>query len=299
MRTLMNLVNAVTSLPGVRAIRPMLVKLQKRRLRGLVLSYYRNTEDPEIRKIVEYIESHPALDLEPGTRPLSAAADFARPTDFSVRRDGGCPFPSVIIGKNRVYFPADFSDAQVQAAVATACCEAHPESPHAYLSDMFNVDKGDVAVLAGASDGIFCLSIIERVARVYLFEPDKRWIEPLGLTLASWKDKVNIVPLFLGNKDGDGWTSLDRYLANKEQVVNYLQADVEGGETDVLQGAREILRKSRPVRVSICCYHKSGDQAQLSSLLTTLGFEIAYSPGYYLQYREPYLRRGVIRARKA
>jgi len=298
MRTLINLVNTITRLPGVRAIRPMLVALQKRRLRGLVLSYYRKTEDPDIRKIVEYIECHPGLDLEPGTRPLSAAADCVRPADVSVRRERGCPFPFVVIGKNKVHFPADFSDAQVQAAVATACCEAHPESPHAYISDTFNIEDGDVAVLAGASDGIFCLSIIERVKRVYLFEPDRRWIQPLGLTLSPWKDKTSIVPLFLGNKNGGGWTSLDLYLADREQAINYLQADVEGGEAEVLQGSQEILRKSRPARVSICCYHKSGDQAQLVNLLTTMGFETAYSPGYYLQYREPYLRRGVIWGRK-
>jgi hypothetical protein len=294
----MNLASAVTGLPGVRAIRPLLTRLQKKRLRRLILHTYGTTKDPEIRQIVEYIGGHPHLDLEQDTRPLSAAAECARPTDFSVHRADSCPFPSVVIGKNEVYFPADFSDARVQAAVATACCEAHPESPHAYLSDAFHVDPGDVAVLAGASDGIFCLSIVERVARVYLFEPDRRWIEPLGLTLAPWKDKVNVVPLFLGNREGEGWTTLDRYLAAKEPVVNYLQADVEGGEMDVLQGAQEMLRKSRPARASICCYHKRGDEEQLAGKLTALGFETAYSPGYYLQYRYPYLRRGVIRARK-
>ena len=51
----------------------------------------------------------------------------------------------------------------------------------------------EIVVDIGAADGNFGLSIIEKVSKLYLFEPQKSWHKALQATFKPWEDKVEIV----------------------------------------------------------------------------------------------------------
>lgn len=203
----------------------------------------------------------------------------------------------------RIYFPVHMTDSYIKEAVINAYIEQDKRSPHKYLpTDQFDIG-GDVAILCGASDGIYTLEIVKSFNRVYLFEADPRWVEPLKLTLKDFLHKVEIVPLYVSSEDTKHNTTIDSFLKDKKVEVNYIQADIEGAELSMLKGASDLLRKTSNMKMSLCCYHTAGQEEELSVFLRDLGFEISTSKGYlllWMQYplKAPYLRRGVIYAKK-
>jgi hypothetical protein len=219
---------------------------------------------------------------------------------ITIMRDDKLSYPYVIIGVNKVYFPR-ISDLEIREALIGAMIEQHDQSPHKYLTDRFNIDDGDTALFVGASDGIFCLSIIEKARKVYLFEPDIEWIAPLNLTFAPWKEKVEIIQKCVSNKNDSKNVSLDTFLSSRNEQINYIQADIEGAEKELLLGASSTLANSIKLKLSICCYHNQTDEAELSEFLLSKGYKISYSKGYMIMWMQlpcgtPYLRKGVIYA---
>jgi hypothetical protein len=153
-----------------------------------------------------------------------------------------------------------------------------------------------VAVFVGASDGIFCLSLVERLSKAYLFEPNSDWHEPLRLTLAPWAGRVEVVPMAVGSQDSQDRIKLDTFFKQRPPP-NYIQVDVDGAEEDVLEGAGRLLRETGKLRLSICTYHQRLDFPKFERLLEGMGFNIGHSPGFFLiGVRMPYLRRGIIYA---
>lgn len=92
--------------------------------------------------------------------------------------------------------------------------------------------------------GCFALSVIDRLSKAILFEPNRVWLEPLQMTFKTMLSKVEIVPLALGCRDAGGVVKLDTYFRERLQP-NYIQVDVDGAEWAVLQGARQLLKKRR------------------------------------------------------
>ncbi|MGE5609755.1 MAG: FkbM family methyltransferase [Bacillota bacterium] len=293
---LSTLIHMATKLPLLRSVRPMMCWVQSKRLGGLIRAYYRSNQSTEIREILQFLESNPRVRLPLDTMPPYDYVREHRAEDVEVQTDDSNGYSYVVCKGNRIYFPREYSSEVIRKAVVTAYTEQDRRSPHVYLSDTFGVDEGDSAVLAGASDGIFCLSIVDRLSKVYLFEPDTRWHEPLSLTTGPWRGKVEIVPRFLGAADTDNMVRLDTFFRDRPPI-QYLQADVEGGERDLLCGAENTLRQNRKMRLSICCYHKHEDASELAEMLRRFGYDVGYSHGYFIMgLREPYLRRGVIYA---
>jgi hypothetical protein len=69
----------------------------------------------------------------------------------------------------RLYFKRGLSKANVRSAYNTLCCEQDVRSPHSYRSFHINYQPTDIAVDAGAAEGIWALSIVDRVKALYLF----------------------------------------------------------------------------------------------------------------------------------
>jgi hypothetical protein len=164
----------------------------------------------------------------------------------------------------------------------------------------FRVRDGDVVVDAGAAEGIFALSVVERAKELYLFEADKAWLEPLSATFAPWKDKVIIVNSFVSYKYvGGGKITLDKFFEHKK--VDFIKADIEGAEFQLLGGAEKILQQSG-LKLALCAYHYHDDAELLKEKLLNAGFQVEFSKGYLFLHLDafspPYLRRGVIRAKK-
>jgi hypothetical protein len=159
----------------------------------------------------------------------------------------------------------------------------------------------------GAAEGNFSLSIIEKAKHVYLFEPDTNWAKALESTFLPWKDKVTIVNQFVSHKTDEQYQSvcLDDYF-NNNQALNFIKADVEGAEIDLLHGSKNILDSSRQLKIAICTYHNQDDAERIEAIIKSHGFSHKFSPGYMLYYygrsnvvKEPYLRKAILRAEKS
>ncbi|WP_196599560.1 FkbM family methyltransferase [Pectinatus frisingensis] len=170
------------------------------------------------------------------------------------------------------------------------------QSPHRYLMKGRYPSTDAVVADIGAAEGIFGLDIIDYLKKLYLFEVDPEWIEPLKKTFEPWYNKIEIVNRFVGKKSAQGYISLDDYFTNKK--IDYLKADVEGGEKELLCGAEKIFH-NKIKQVLLCAYHKKDDEQFINCYLIKHGFNVTPNKGYMLflydnKFEEPYIRRGVI-----
>jgi hypothetical protein len=201
----------------------------------------------------------------------------------------------------RMYFPKGWEEEEVQNYYNRLLIEQDVHSPHRYESNAVHVDNGDIVADIGAAEGIFALSHIEKAAKIYLFECDGGWIEALEKTFELWKEKIVIVNKFVSDHTKGDYTTLDDYLNGKE--INFIKADIEGDETRLLQGAKKTFANAKKLQMVLCVYHKEKDAEELQKQLAAQNFKTEFSKRYMLfiydaELREPYLRRGIIRASK-
>lgn len=272
-----------------------LIRRQRQQLPQLIRDYYEMSTDNEITGILSYLKRTNQVQM--------ISYDFREKYEkqkITIIRDEKCNYPYVIIGEHKVYFP-DKSDSEIRGAVINAMIEQDDRSPHRYLTEKFAIDDGDTAILIGASDGIFGLRIVDKVKKMYLFEPDTQWIAPLNLTFQPWLHKIHIINKYVGDVDGSSVVTLDSFVSSLEEEVNYIQADVEGREKELLLSGLKTLESSSKLKLSLCCYHNQKDKKELSEILCAKGYEISYSYGYMLMWMQypckpPYLRKGVMYA---
>ncbi|HEY7089618.1 MAG TPA: FkbM family methyltransferase [Tepidisphaeraceae bacterium] len=280
--------------PLLRPLHLMAVSFQRRRLRGLILAMHGNSTDPEIAPIVDYLRRHPEMPVPLETRPACDYVDHLSADAVKVEADPAESCPFVMVNGDRIYFPTGYGEADIRRRVNIAFIEQHPQSPHLYVDSQCRFGPNATAVLAGASDGIFALSIRDRLRKGYLFEPNADWHRPLALTIKPFGDKFEIVPKFLSDHDAPDSARLDAFMKDRGEL-DYLQADVEGGESALLAGAMETLRRSPSVHCSICSYHNHDDARDLSRILESTGLKTRFSQGYFVMgFRSPYLRRAII-----
>lgn len=182
--------------------------------------------------------------------------------------------------------------------------EQDPNSPHRYLTADFDVKEGDVIVDVGAAEGNFSLSVIEKASQVFLFEVEKDWIKALEATFEPWKEKVTIVQKYVSDVDNSQCIKLDTFFGEK-QPVNFIKADVEGAEAQVVNGANDLINRQNDLRIAVCTYHRQTDAQELDDLLKNKGFRNHFSGKYMIFHygssnivEPPYLRKAVLRAVK-
>ncbi len=229
-------------------------------------------------------------------RPPYGWVDDYRVEDIEVRKDEATGMLFVTQEGHKVFFPRKFDETVIRESVNIGLMEQDARSPHRYIGKDTMPDEGDVGVFIGASDGMFCLSLIDRLSKVYLFEPGQHWHEPMEATFAPWGDKVEIVRKGAGSEDTDDVIRLDSFFVGKTSP-NFIQMDVDGVEKEVFSGANGVLKKAEKLRLSICTYHKRLDFSDFERLLGGMGYSIGHSPGFFLLgVRMPYFRRGVMYA---
>ena len=101
----------------------------------------------------------------------------------------------------------------------------------------------------GANDGWYSLYFASRpnIEKIFAFEPLAHVLETARANFAlndpDFLKKVTLVEAFVGNKTGqDHWVRLDDYAAEMVEPI-LLKIDVDGGEIDVLEGARQVLSR--------------------------------------------------------
>lgn len=276
--------------------------IEKRQIRLTEIYYEKYGINPEIKEILEYIKSNGLLAFPYTWADTNSENYKSKISSVIVSYDNELNLPYTIWDEKRLYYPRDMNYDDIRKNYCGEQFVAqHPTSPHRYTTPEFYVNAGDIVVDCGAAEGNFGLSVVERARKLYLFEPEERWMEPLHATFAPWKKKVFIIQKYLSNVSEEITVSLDDFFSDKE-CPNFLKMDVEGYEEHLLRGAEKILSSSSMKKVVACTYHKADDEMILGKLLQSKGYDVSPSMGYmifyYYDYKQPYIRRGVIRATK-
>lgn len=167
-----------------------------------------------------------------------------------------------------------------------------------YTTDKVSLREDDIVIDAGADMGIFSLfAAKQNVKRVYAFEPQIKAIEILrkNIALNSMWNLIKIIPYGLNDKTSDlklshskssrvaasiviqqnnyddseviHCTTLDGWIAeNNIKRIDFIKADIEGAERNMLMGATKSLQEFAP-RLAICTYHLKDDPEVLKRII--------------------------------
>jgi FkbM family methyltransferase len=186
-----------------------------------------------------------------------------------------------------LYWPADLPRFDLNRVV-TECC--YPADWHYYETAETTVRPNDTVLDCGAAEGLFALRVAGRAGRVFAFEPQPVFVEAMRRTFAALPH-VQVEPSALGRSastmrlagqsltgrldDGGTGTAvpvvrLDDWARDAGIArIDYLKADVEGFEIDLLEGARGLIARDAP-RIAITVYHRANDWRAIRDLLASL-----------------------------
>ncbi len=176
--------------------------------------------------------------------------------------------------------------------------EQDKQSPHCYLPENVNM-KDKTIVDCGVAEGNFILNYIEDVREAFFFEPDFEWIEALEKTYEPWKNKVHIIPKFVGLKSNgiNCVVSLDDYFCEKKVQIDYIKMDIEGAELEAIKGAQNIIDNIENAKLLVCAYHRQDDCENIKSLLSKYSYNIRKGTMFMIWDRRqliPFFRTGVM-----
>lgn len=262
-----------------------------------LIERYQYSEEEEIKEIVEYLQYNEAdVFLHPFVQKYNDII-----TDIFFDEEKEMFF--VIENEKKMYFPRSYrTKERVIEYYRSICMEQDEKSPHRYLCNNDDIVEGAIVVDAGVAEGNFALSIIDRVKKIYLFEPDKDWLEALQYTFEPYKEKVVIINKFLSNYCGGNTTTIDKELEGEQ--INFLKMDIEGEEFYALKGAINILNQSNNLKCAICTYHQELAYEVITQFLKENAIRTESSKGYmWFKYEEnnfrpTSLRRGIVYGEK-
>lgn len=277
-------------------------KIAKKNLKNDILNYYSPDNsyerDDKLREALTFLKKK-GLHYFP--HPF---AEKYKPNDVEVFTDKDSGLNYVFHNGHKLYFRRETSVRRIKRVYAFLLCEQDQESPHCYQTDSFSVEDGDVLFDIGAAEGNFSLSVIDKVSKVYIFEAEESWLEPLKKTFEPWKDKVEIINKYVSDKDSVNTVKIDtitKEFSSDNSI--FLKLDVEGAEEKVLEGAQSVLSNFK-TKAAICTYHNQDDYEILTNLMQKKGFNTEPSDGYMLYLDDekgifpPYFRRGLIRCQR-
>lgn len=204
----------------------------------------------------------------------------------------------VLHNDKKLFFPQTYTLTQIQNTYRTLLIEQDFRSPHRYLENDYDTLEGMILLDIGAAEGIFSLDAINYVKQIYLFECEPMWMEALTATFEPWKNKVTIVPKYVTNKNNDLEITIDA-LFNEQSHKDlnlFFKMDIEGFEMSALQGAENILKQQKQVKLSVCTYHRPTDASDIENYLHTLNFSTSFTDGYLFFNKN--FNRVMIRAQK-
>lgn len=261
------------------------------------LSRYENTSSIEKKEIVDYVSDRSLSTFN--YKYVEKYRDISIKILFDEEKK---LFYAIQDGK-RMYFNKRYErEEQVYNYLKSILIEQDMESPHCYAKGYSEVKNGDVVIDAGAAEGFFSLSVIDKVKMIYILEPDEDWLEALYYTFEPYKDRVRIVGKYLSDYNSDETITLDELC---DDQVDFLKMDIEGEEYNALIGGVNLINHSENIVCAICTYHNELDYNAIDCFFKNSNMETKASKGYmwfsydkdYL-YSLPSLRRGLIYARK-
>lgn len=172
-----------------------------------------------------------------------------------------------------------------------------PEGTYCYVGrdgEEITIESGYTVIDAGAWIGDFSAYASIKGAKVYAFEPAPNTIKYLKKT-AEMNGNITICPFGLGREkttlefkveqdnsggshfdfDGDlpsgdiqiSITTLDSWAnENAIEKIDFIKADIEGSERDMLLGATNVLKTHQPI-LSLCTYHLPDDRKVMKEII--------------------------------
>jgi len=164
------------------------------------------------------------------------------------------------------------------------------EDPYCYIGpngEDITIKSGMNVIDAGAWIGDFSAYAVKKGAKVYAFEPSPDTFKWLKKTAEVNK---NIIPIQAGTGDKDETlffenqgddagnrfnkkgnikikvVSLDNWAKKNKVRVDFIKADIEGFERNMLVGAKNILKRDAPV-LSLCTYHLPDDPEIMKKII--------------------------------
>lgn len=264
----------------------------------VVCNYYKNTDDIEIREVIDYVKMSGRL------KALNYSfTEKYRNYTYDVKKDNKTGMFYVIHNGRSMYFSKEYTTIkECMKYYRGILSEQDKDSPHCYLTDDFDVDEGSIVVDAGAAEGNFALDVIDKVSKIILVECDMTWIEALKNTFSSEisNGKVIIIPKMLGGENNDKEISIDA-LFQRYGRIDFIKMDIEGSEEKALMGAERWMRESSSSKAAICAYHTDEAFDNINAIIHGGGYmALSHTKGYIcpnplFNFKPPYLRRGIIR----
>jgi len=171
------------------------------------------------------------------------------------------------------------------------------EGPYGYKDGVFDVTikTNDIVIDAGAWIGDFSAYAASKDAITYAFEPVEEIFQILCKTADLNKGKICPVKKGLGNNECEvniftskensasnsfvikekntiseekiSITTLDKFVVEAQLArVDFIKADIEGAEREMLKGAEDILKTFAP-KLAICTYHLPDDPDVLEKII--------------------------------
>lgn len=268
-----------------------------RTIKEEIIRKYANNDSVEIKGILDYIEKH---DLNVFNQDFQNRYNMEN-ARYKIERDNEIGLLYSYWHGKKLFFKRSLRTEKVaKSYLLSIAREQDVDSPHNYMQPGYEIRDNEVVVDGGAAEGFFALDCVDKAKKVFIIEGDSEWLEALHYTFEPYKDKVEIIPKWLGATTDEKQISLDKI--NEQDKISFIKLDVEGAELEVLQGAKQLLEDNTEVKVLACAYHNGGDAEALSNFFLNIGCEVRYSRGYmFFPYGEhiiPELRRGIVLAKK-
>ena len=157
------------------------------------------------------------------------------------------------------------------------------------------VEQDDIVIDCGSNIGLFSIVTAKHCAKVYAFECVPNIYQYISKISEKYKNIV-LVKKAVGAYSGKVKFSMDNDLNTNNRIiqgdkddiknssfvsittiddfvkeyglnkVDFIKADIEGAERDMLRGAKETLKKYAP-KLSICEYHMPDDPEVLENII--------------------------------
>lgn len=229
--------------------------------------------------------------LRRGFFPLNKQKDFRHTFTFQ----GGTSLPSIIHNSDTYFFPASWSKKLVMDYFNGVLNEQNIGSPHRYLAKD-EIKEGWVIYDIGCAEGLQAKQWTKKAKMIVIFEPNQEQCRCLEKTFESEikKGKVKIVPEGVSDSYkeltyGETTITVDSLpnLIKKYHLPqpNYLKADIEGEEMNLLRGAKEVFKHHQFEVAQITTYHRPHDLEDIPAFFSHYKGKGHFSEGVTLVNR--------------
>jgi FkbM family methyltransferase len=171
--------------------------------------------------------------------------------------------------------------------------ESRPRHWHYYEIPQTAIVPGDVVVDCGSAEGFFAFKHQHTASHIFVLEPLPLFVDSLQ-QLFHKKNNIVILPVAAGDTCEKAYihvtagetilngtigphsnngnavevdvVTLDSLFAEKGIRIDYLKADIEGFEENMIRGALETIRASKP-KIAITTYHEGQNYETLIALV--------------------------------